>query len=160
MLGTSAWRRAVRSLGRARNRSRIDFGDVSRPTQAARKSNLCQFPGVTGFRHSPRHSGVRTHDPWVGFGCGRDGANARTGERADRGLGTLAATHPRGLTSNRHAGRPGRYAVRAFAFRAVLADRHAVRPFVFLAQIRQRGCRAAAGSALDGRPWTGGHHAR
>ena len=31
------------------------------------------------------------------------------------GLGTPVATHPRGLTSNRHAGRPDRSSIRAFA---------------------------------------------
>jgi hypothetical protein len=30
--------------------------------------------------------------------------------------GRFAATHPRGLTSNRHAGRPDRWSIRAFAF--------------------------------------------
>jgi len=33
-----------------------------------------------------------------------------------RGLGTPAATNQRGLTSNRHAGRPDRQSIRAFAF--------------------------------------------
>src|SRR3954454_19771643 len=31
-------------------------------------------------------------------------------------LGTFVAEHPRGLTSNRHAGRPDRMSIRAFAF--------------------------------------------
>jgi hypothetical protein len=31
-------------------------------------------------------------------------------------MGTLAARQPRGLTSNRHAGRPDRTSIRAFAF--------------------------------------------
>src|SRR5690242_10437859 len=33
--------------------------------------------------------------------------------------GDVAATHPRGLASNRHAGRPDRWSIRAFAFLAL-----------------------------------------
>src|SRR3982750_1276031 len=79
-------------------------GDVAAPTQEAHKSNLEQFQAVTRTTggHTPRPS-ERT-DLGRGFG----GAVER--------LGTFAATHPRGLTSNRHAGRPDRMSIRAFAF--------------------------------------------
>ena len=73
---------------------------------------------LTARRRSPSHVSVRTTWPLGRVRVRRDVANeARTGERADRGLGTLAATHPRGLTSNRHAGRPDRWSIRAFALR-------------------------------------------
>src|SRR6185369_5778743 len=49
---------------------------------------------------------VRTNWPWVGFGVW-------LGD-----WGRPLQRHPRGLTSNRHAGRPDRWPIRAFAFAA------------------------------------------
>jgi TonB family protein len=49
------------------------------------------------------------------FGWRLDVASGAHWGRAACGLGTSAAGHPRGLTSNRHAGRPDRWSIRAFA---------------------------------------------
>ena len=48
--------------------------------------------------------------------CRPDALALGSGSGRGKRLGTQAAQHPRGLTSNRHAGRPDRWSIRAFAF--------------------------------------------
>ena len=58
--------------------------------------------------------------------CRPDALALGSGSGRGRRLGTLAAQHPRGLTSNRHAGRPDRWSIRAFAFPQLCTHSRAV----------------------------------
>ena len=93
---------------------------VATPTQEGHKSNLHQIRDVTAVRHKPTSCRPNKLALGSGSGAARRCKRCTCWGRTACSLGTLDATHPRGLTSNRHAGRPDRWSIRAFAFSAIV----------------------------------------
>src|SRR5690242_18147956 len=97
-----------------------DLRHVADPTQAEHKNNRQSATNVTAVPQqlSQQHPNTLT----LGSGSGGDWTSrtALYWGRAIRDLGTPVATYPRGLTSNRHAGRPDRWPIRAFALGRLL----------------------------------------
>src|SRR6185295_16205162 len=80
---------------------------VTAPTQVGQKAHRAQFTTVTAFVGQPSVRLVRTTGPWL-VGSGTRPASGEAGRKR----------RARGLTSYRHARRPDRWPIRAFAFAA------------------------------------------
>jgi hypothetical protein len=89
---------------------------VALPTQPLHKSNLDQFAAVTASRRPIRQQPSERARPWVEVRVAAGYAGGFDWGRSAGAKGTSPRLHPRGLTSNRHAGRPDRQSIRAFAF--------------------------------------------
>src|SRR3954453_2135860 len=96
--------RALAAIDRRWQPREMPLAAVAPPTQPQHKSNLGQFPAVTRALARAYSPLSERAGPWVGFGVWLSD------------WGRSPQRHPRGLTSNRHARRPDRWPIRAFAF--------------------------------------------